>query len=86
MEIIFKKSFLKAAKSLPSKTQGLIVSQIDIFKKNQNDARLHAKKLSGKLKNFYSLRVGRNYRVIYFFKSKKKAVFVDIGHRKDIYE
>lgn len=86
MEIIFKKSFLKAAKSLPSKTQELLSDQIDIFKKNQNDSRLHAKKLSGKLEDFYSLRLARDYRVIYCFASKKKVIFVDIGHRKDVYE
>lgn len=85
MEIIFKKSFLKDAKSLPFKTQNLLASQIDIFKRNQDDPQLHNKKLSGKLEDFYSLRLGRDYRVIYYFENKA-AVFVNIGNRKDIYE
>ncbi len=86
MEIVLRKSFLKAAENTPSKIQELLVLQIDIFKKNHHDIRLHTKKLSGKLKDFYSLRLTRDYRVTYYFENRNKAIFVDIGHRKDIYE
>ncbi len=86
MEVIFKKSFLKSAENIPWKIQELLAKQIDIFKKNPDDNRLHNKKLSGKLKDFYSLRLTRDYRIIYYFESKNKAMFVYIGHRKDIYK
>lgn len=77
---------MKAERSLPLKTRQLLVEKIEIFKKNPIDPRLHAKKLSGELEYFHSLRLTRDYRVVYYFENKNKAVFVDIGHRKDIYE
>ncbi len=42
------------------------------------------KKLEGKLKNNYSLRIWP-YRILYEFNSKRDIIITDIGHRKDIY-
>ena len=44
------------------------------------------KRLKGKLKGDYSLRVG-DYRVIYTIYREKLIVYIiDLGHRKEIYE
>lgn len=44
------------------------------------------KRLEGKLKNFYSLRVGQ-YRIIYkIFKDKLNIFIIRIGHRQSIYK
>ncbi|OGZ73604.1 MAG: hypothetical protein A2908_00720 [Candidatus Staskawiczbacteria bacterium RIFCSPLOWO2_01_FULL_38_12b] len=86
MKVVLRKSFLKEASNLPLKIKELLLRKTDIFRINQNDTRLHVKKLSGKLEGFYSLRLTREYRIIYCFENKDKAIFIDIGHRKDIYK
>lgn len=86
MEIIFEKDFVKSARGLPKETKRILGLQVEIFRKNQNDPRLHGKSLSGKLNGFYSFRVTRDYRVIYYFENKNTAVFIDVGNRKDIYK
>jgi len=44
------------------------------------------KKLRGKLKDNYSLRVG-DYRVIYMVRKDKLIIYViDMGHRREIYQ
>jgi len=44
------------------------------------------KKLEGKFKSFYSLRVGQ-YRIIYkIFKNELNIFIIRIGHRQGIYE
>ncbi len=85
MKVVLRKSFLKDASNLPLKIKELLLRQTDIFRTDQHDTRLHVKKLSGKFNGFYSLRLTSEYRVIYCFESKDEAVFVEIGHRKDIY-
>jgi len=46
---------------------------------------VQGKKLSGKLRGFYSLRVWP-YRIIYFFQNKNEVWIVHIKHRKDAYK
>jgi len=45
---------------------------------------LSGKKLQGRLKDTYSLRVWP-YRVLYEFDNKKDIIITDIKHRKDVY-
>ena len=43
------------------------------------------KPLKGRLKGFYSCRVG-SYRIVYqIFRQKLLVIVIDIGHRRDIY-
>ena len=56
--------------------------QLALQKLSQNPRA--GKKLEGKLKNNYSLRIWP-YRILYEFNSKRDIIITDIGHRKEIY-
>ncbi len=76
--------FKKKLEKLPKSIIRLYDKQKNIFELNWLDSRLHTKKLVGL--NGYSFRITRNYRVLFYFQDDKRVIFVDIGHRKDIYE
>lgn len=82
--IIETDDFRKSLNKLPRDVIRLYEKQKDIFTLNWLDSRLHTKKLIGE--DSYSLRITRSYRVIFYFYDDKTVVFVNIGHRKDIYD
>jgi len=83
-KIIFDDYFGKKLIKLPKDVIKIYEKQEKIFTGNWLDGRLHTKKLIGV--NWYSFRVTRNYRVLFYFHDTEVVVFTDIGHRKDIYE
>ena len=83
IDIIETDDFRKSLDKLPGDVVRLYEKQKSIFTKSWLDARLHTKKLTDV--NIYSFRITRNYRVLFYFYNDKTVVFVDIGHRKDIY-
>ena len=62
------------------KTKDRIVNALLKLEKNPRAG----KKLEGKLKDRYSLRVWP-YRILYKFTEKRDIIISDIGHRKEIY-
>lgn len=84
INIIETDHFRKKLKKLPKNIIKLYDKQKNIFALNWLDSRLHTKKLIGV--DGYSFRITRGYRVLFYFYDDKTVVFVDIGHRKDIYE
>lgn len=82
--IIETGDFSKKLDKLPENILKIYHKHKRIFSLNWLDARLHTKKLIGS--EDYSFRITRNYRVIFYFYEDETVVFVDIGHRKDIYE
>ncbi len=83
-KIIFDDYFGKKLAKLPKDVIKVYRKQERIFINSWLDGRLHTKKLIGV--NWYSFRVTRNYRVLFYFYESEVVVFTDIGHRKDIYE
>ncbi|MDO8530445.1 MAG: hypothetical protein Q7S10_03525 [bacterium] len=83
-KIIFDDYLVKKLAKLPKDVFKIYKKQERIFTENWLDSRLHTKKLIGV--NWYSFRVTRNYRVLFYFQDVDVVVFTDIGHRKDIYE
>jgi len=84
--IKFDKRFLKEFKKLSSEIQQKLIYLEDVFKVNPFEKNLQTKRLQGKLKNFYSFRITREYRVIFQFISFNEVVFLAVKHRKDIYK
>lgn len=84
MSIIKLPDFSKAFKKLPKGVQDLYHLQEKRFLVNPRDSRLHIKKLKG-FDGVFSFRITRQYRVLFYFTNHSTAVFVNIGHRKDIY-
>jgi addiction module RelE/StbE family toxin len=86
IKIRYTKTFVKKFQSLPQKIK-LAYSELEpLFKKNPFHPRLHSKGLHGKLRNFYSFRITRDYRVVYEFLSDDEAALITVRHRKDIYK
>lgn len=83
--VIETEDFARSLKRLPAPTQRLYHVQRERFIQDQRDSRLHTKKLNG-LDDVFSLRVTRNYRVLFYFHTSDTAIFFIVGNRKDVYK
>ena len=84
MKLLYADEFRKQLRKLPANAQKLYQKQELIFRQNWKDSRLHAKKLLD-YPTAFSFRVTRRYQVIFSFVAEETALFLTIGHRKDIY-
>ena len=84
MKILYADEFKSQFKKLPKPIQRIYLRQENIFRNNWRDSRLHVKKLIENTITF-SFRITRNYRVIFVFSDTDTALFLTIGHRKDVY-
>lgn len=86
MKIVYSRDFVKAAGGTPKPIQQKLAILLEILERNPFDEKLHTKPLMGKLKNFYSFRITRDWRVIFNFVNSNGVFLVNIAHRKDIYK
>jgi mRNA interferase RelE/StbE len=83
-EITFKKTASKEVDELPNKIAVLVMAAI--FKLADTPRPAGCKKLKGKRKDFWRIRIG-DYRVIYTIDNEIKIIDIQkVGHRQDIYE
>lgn len=85
MKIAYSTSLERERKQLPKDIQKILEQQIKRFELDSKDPRLHIKKLHGTDVTVFSLRVTRNYRVLFYWEDKQTPVWFEIDHRKDIY-
>jgi len=83
--LIFGKKFLESAKKLDKILKSKLKLSLGCLSLNPFHLTLHTKPLRGKLSEFYSFRLGRDYRIVFKFVSPKEIYLIKIGHRKDIY-
>ena len=83
--LVFGDNFLSSVKKLDRATAVKINNKLKVLQRDPFHATLQTKPLHGKLKGMYSVRVGREYRVLFQFLSTDEIILVDVGHRKDIY-
>jgi len=67
MDIVYSKEFIKSAQVIPKHIQRKLADSLEFVKRDPFHLVLHAKPLSGVLKGFYSFRVTRDWRVIFYF-------------------
>lgn len=84
MKIFLTDTFSSNLKSLPLSIKRLYKKQERVFVLNWKDPRLHIKQLKGE-NSVFSFRITRRYRVLLTFIDKDTALFVSMGHRKNIY-
>jgi addiction module RelE/StbE family toxin len=84
--IEYHKGFLKDFAKLPKSIQVKIGNLEDVFKENPFHPQLHTKGLHGKLRDLYSFRITRDYRVVFQFLSENEVLLIAVQHRKDIYK
>lgn len=86
LNIVYTSDFLKTAKKLPANVHDKLVKQIGTLEQNPFHSVLHAKPLAGQLAGFYSFRITRDWRVIFYFLNELSVKLIRVGHRKDIYK
>lgn len=86
MEIIYSNDFIKAARLVPKPIKKKLAILLEALKRNPFHPKLHTKPLVGKLKDFYSFRITRDWRAIFKFINSQVIFLIDIAHRKDIYK
>jgi len=85
MKIVYSGSFVKSADSLPNEIQEKLDALLVTLAEDPFHPTLHTKRLSGKLNNFYSFRIAKDWRVVFAFVEENTLRLAAVGHRKDIY-
>ncbi len=85
MRVVYSKDFLKTVAHLPISIQEKLDELIALLAEEPFHPLLHSKRLKGKLKQFYSFRITREWRVIFSFEGTDFIELVEVAHRKDIY-
>ena len=84
MRILLSKTYKKGLDDLPQHVQEKADKQLKLLSQDIQHSSLETKKLKGK-DNFYSVRVGRDYRILFSFYSEDALYILDTDHRKDVY-
>ena len=84
--LVFGENFLSSVKKLDIKLKRKINSQLKILQQNPFHSRLHTKPLHGQLAEFHSLRIGRDYRLVFKFTNNKTLLLVAVEHRSKVYK
>lgn len=85
IEIVYAQSFLRDARRLPHDVQDRLREQVERFRADPLDPRLHAKQLHGRLEGCSSFRITRNYRALYRAIDHRAYVLLAVDDRKNIY-
>ncbi len=86
MEIIYADEFVKEFKRLSKAIQKRALKQELLFKTNPLHPSLNTEKLSPKVKQLWSIRVDRKYRIIYRYHGDTRVYFITIGEHDWIYK
>lgn len=81
----YSRRFKKQVKKLPHKIQRALTARIRIFSKNPHDAQLHNHALAGPLRNYRSINITGDYRLIYEECDKSTLRLIDIDTHSNLY-
>ncbi|NJO17548.1 MAG: type II toxin-antitoxin system mRNA interferase toxin, RelE/StbE family [Thioploca sp.] len=81
---VFERSFRKRFKG-KRHLQERFWQRVEIFLENPFDSRLRTHKLTGNLKELWSFSVEYDTRVVFYFVTDEKVVFVDVGTHDEVY-
>ncbi len=79
MRIIYLPIFVRKYKKLPKPLQEEVKEKIDLFKQDPFYPSLKTHKLKGELKGRWSFSVNYQYRIVFIFETKEKAVLLTVG-------
>lgn len=79
MQIYYSSKFAKEYKKLPLKVKKTAEKKEKAFRKDPFTHELKTHKLKGKLKDFWSFSIDRQYRIIFEFANKTTIWFHSIG-------
>lgn len=79
MNIYYSKKFAREYKKLPLKVKKAAEGKEAVFRNNPLDASLKTHKLTGRLKDFWSLSINYKYRIIFEFAKKDEIWLHSVG-------
>ena len=79
----FKRALKQFLKKQPQKHQP--ISTIDLFISDPYHPALETHKLKGKLSGFPAFSIEYDFRIIFYFASTEKVIFINIGSHDEIY-
>jgi mRNA-degrading endonuclease YafQ of YafQ-DinJ toxin-antitoxin module len=80
----FKKAFSKRIKGLQPEEKRFY-QRLKVFLANPHHPSLKTHKLSGELKDLWSFSIDFDLRVVFYFSTASKVVFIDIGSHDEVY-
>lgn len=88
MRIRFSANIIRKLKEIKKKDKALlrkIQKQLELFKDNPVHPSLRLHKLSGSMKQMWSISINRNVRMVYLLLTENEVYFIDIGTHDEIY-
>ena len=85
MKVVYGKQFLHSAELLPRHLQRKLDEFALLLEGDPFHPLLHTKPLVGELKGWFSFRITRDWRVIFYFIDEHTIQLLKVAHRKDIY-
>jgi len=88
MKIRFSPDFIRLLKKIKRTDKALtdqINKQLKLFQLQPQHPSLRTHKLSGKMKNRWSISLSRSFRMIYILLEKDEAYFIAIGTHDKVY-
>ena len=86
MKILYTKEFENRFQDLPLLIKKKAIKQENIFKINPWYPSLNLEKLSPKNREYWSIRIDINYRIILKFLNNNEVIFMYCGHHNNIYK
>lgn len=84
MKIYYSSKFAREYKRLSNRAKDLAEEKEKIFRKDPFDPMLKTRRLSGRIKDFWSFSIDHRHRIIFEFVGKKVVWFHSVG-KHDIY-
>lgn len=85
MQFVWSQAFNKRYKKLPKKVQGQIKERLELFVSDAFHPLLNNHKLSGEYKDYRSINITGDYRIIYRNQSSEVIFFLAIGTHSELY-
>ncbi|MBS1485953.1 MAG: type II toxin-antitoxin system YafQ family toxin [Bacteroidetes bacterium] len=88
MSIAYSQHFLKIFKKRLKGNKShleLFLSEVELFKIDPFHPSLNTHKLTGTLQGYWSFSIDDDLRVVFYFSTKNKVVFADIGTHDEVY-
>lgn len=83
--IIVTEEFEKRFRDLPKNIQKKLIKQEGFLRENPLHPSLHTEKLQPKIKEYWSFRIDKSYRVLFRFTKKDELILITVGTHDWVY-
>lgn len=89
MNVIFDTKLVRDLKKLKRKDSrlvDLVLKKLELFKLRQDLPSLRLHKLTGSMRNLWSISINESIRMIFYYVDENIATFIDIGKHEEVYK